>query len=94
MRFAYRTSTRPSRCQCCSSLISRLIVVLAALLIVVFPLLFLALLVALLGLEFFFPELVRALFVQVREDEVEDFFVPFDGVAGDAFFDVLQNRLV
>lgn len=69
----------------------RSIIILTTLLIVIFPLLLLPLLIALLGLEFLFPEPVGGVLVQVREDEAEDLRVPFDGVAGDAFFDVLRS---
>jgi hypothetical protein len=40
--------------------------------------------------EFLLPARVCLRGVDVREDEIEDFRVPGDGLAFDAFFDVLE----
>lgn len=60
-----------------------------SLLFIVFPFLLFSLTVALLGLELIFPELVDGVGVNIREDDLEHIGVPGDGLAFDAFFDVL-----
>lgn len=70
-----------------------LIILIPALLLVVFPLLLLPLPIPLLRFKFLLPQLPRLLLIQVGEDQVEDLAVPFDGVAGDAFFDILVKKL-
>jgi len=69
----------------------RLVVVLATLFFIVLLLLLLALPIALFGLKVLFPQLVRRVAIQAREDNVKDVRVPCYGLAFDAFFDVLCN---
>jgi hypothetical protein len=67
----------------------RSVVVLARFLLFVLLLLLFALAVALLLLELLLPELVDGVAVDVGEDNLEDVRVPLDGLAFDAFFDIL-----
>lgn len=56
---------------------THLVIVFTRLLLFLFLLLLLALLaVAFLGLELFCPHVVRRVFVEIREDDVENFLVP------------------
>jgi hypothetical protein len=67
----------------------RSVVVLARFFLFVLLLLLFALAVALLLLELLLPELIDGIAVDVREDNLEDVRIPLDGLAFDAFFDVL-----
>jgi hypothetical protein len=57
--------------------------------LVVFPLLLFSLAVALLGLEFVFPELVGGVVVHIGKHDFEDIRVPGYWLAFDALLDVL-----
>ena len=70
----------------------RSIILIPALLLVILPLLLFPLLIPLLGFKFLLPQFTCFILVQIWEDQVEDLAVPFDGVAGDAFFDVLFSN--
>jgi hypothetical protein len=70
----------------------RSIILIPTLLLVILPLLLFPLAIPLLGLEFLLPQLTRLVLIQIGKDQVEDLAVPLDGVAGDAFFDILPSN--